>query len=131
MIINSSKEKGRAGLSLAIAYFGTNGYTVSLPLNDTQDYDLIVDKNNILSKIQVKFTARLFKSKTTVYYQVDLRSMGGSNGSKIYSDFLNSSADYLFIATDKLDLYFIPKKAIHTTTSLILNEEYNKYKVNI
>lgn len=43
MIFNDNKNKGRAGLSLAIAYFGCNGYTVSLPLNDTQDYDLIVD----------------------------------------------------------------------------------------
>jgi hypothetical protein len=35
MIFNTNKEKGRAGLSFAIAYFGSNGYTVSLPLNDT------------------------------------------------------------------------------------------------
>ena len=40
MEIKNSKDKGRAGLSLAIAYFGCNGYTISVPLNDTQDYDL-------------------------------------------------------------------------------------------
>ena len=56
MIFDTNKEKGRAGMSLAIAYFGANGYTVSIPLNDTQDYDLIVDKDNILLKVQVKFT---------------------------------------------------------------------------
>jgi hypothetical protein len=33
--LENNKDKGKAGLSLAIAYFGTNGYTVSLPLNDT------------------------------------------------------------------------------------------------
>ena len=31
-------------MALAIAYFGTNGYTISIPLNDTQWYDLIVEK---------------------------------------------------------------------------------------
>ena len=45
MILQNNKDKGRAGLSLAIAYFGTNGYTVCLPINDTQWYDLIVEKD--------------------------------------------------------------------------------------
>lgn len=44
MIFNTNKEKGNAALGLAIAYFSSNGYTVSIPLNDTQDYDLIVEK---------------------------------------------------------------------------------------
>jgi hypothetical protein len=36
MILTNNKEKGRAGLSLAIAYFGSNGYTINIPLSDTQ-----------------------------------------------------------------------------------------------
>ena len=31
-----NKEKGRIGLIKAISYFGANGYTINLPLNDTQ-----------------------------------------------------------------------------------------------
>ena len=45
MIFDTNKEKGNSALGIAIAYFSTNGYIVSIPLNDTQDYDLIVDKN--------------------------------------------------------------------------------------
>ena len=37
MIFETNKDKGRAWLADAIAYFGMNGYTVSIPLNDTQD----------------------------------------------------------------------------------------------
>ena len=48
MTLNTNKEKGRACLSVAIAYFGSNGYTLSIPLNDTQDYDLVVDKDNLI-----------------------------------------------------------------------------------
>lgn len=44
----TNKEKGNSGLGMAIAYFSTNNYTVSIPLNDTQDYDLVIEKNNIL-----------------------------------------------------------------------------------
>ena len=43
MVFNTNKEKGNSALGIAIAYFSTNGYVVSIPLNDTQDYDLIVD----------------------------------------------------------------------------------------
>lgn len=46
MFFTTNKEKGRAGLSMGIAYFGSNVYNVSIPLNDTQDYDLIVEKDN-------------------------------------------------------------------------------------
>ena len=42
----TNKEKGNTGLGIAIAYYSSNGYTVSIPLNDTKDYDLIIDKNN-------------------------------------------------------------------------------------
>ena len=53
---NTNKEKGNTGLGITIAYFTANGYTVSIPLNDTQDYDLVIDKNNELETVQVKAT---------------------------------------------------------------------------
>lgn len=38
-------QLGRIGLSMAINYFTINGYTISLPLNDTQlDYIFAVNK---------------------------------------------------------------------------------------
>ena len=61
MIFDTNKEKGNSALGIAIAYFSTNGYIVSIPLNDTQDYDLIVDKNNKVEKIQVKSTGCITK----------------------------------------------------------------------
>ena len=56
MIFETNKDKSRAGMALGIAYFGANGYTVSIPLNDTQDYDLVIEKNNVLKTVQVKAT---------------------------------------------------------------------------
>ena len=50
MIFSTNKEKGNTSLGMAIGYYSSNGYTVSIPLNDTQDYDLIVDKENVLKK---------------------------------------------------------------------------------
>lgn len=56
MNFKTNKEKGNSGLGMAIAYFTTNGYTVSIPLNDTQDYDLVVEKGGVLKSVQVKAT---------------------------------------------------------------------------
>ena len=41
MIDMTNKQRGNCGLGIAIGYFSTNGYIVSIPLNDTQDYDYI------------------------------------------------------------------------------------------
>lgn len=46
------KQIGRIGLSMAINYFICQGYTVSLPLNDTQWYDLIIEKDGVLKTVQ-------------------------------------------------------------------------------
>ena len=35
MLFETNKDKGRAGMSLGIAWFGANGYTINIPLNDT------------------------------------------------------------------------------------------------
>lgn len=123
MVLESKKDKGRCGLSLAIAYFGSNGYTVAIPLNDTQDYDLIIDKDGILNRVSVKFTGR----QCDGHYVVDLRSCGGSNGAKVYSNFVDSNASYLFVVTEEPRLYFIPKEKVNTTTQITLNALYDDY----
>ena len=43
MVAVTNKQRENCGLGIAIAYFSTNGYTVSISLNDTQDYDLLID----------------------------------------------------------------------------------------
>ena len=77
MVFDTNKEKGNSALGIAIAYFSFNGYTVSIPLNDTQDYDLVIEKNNLLKTVQVKSTG--CKTKYGVY-QVALKSCGGTKG---------------------------------------------------
>ena len=56
MLFDTNKNIGNSSLGLAISYFTCHGYVVSIPLNDTQDYDLIVEKDSKLYKIQVKGT---------------------------------------------------------------------------
>ena len=125
MVFDSNKSIGNTSLGMAIAYFTGNGYTVSIPLNDTQDYDLIVDKNNKLYRVQVKGTS--FKTKYGIY-QVALKSAGGTKG-KIYKTVKDTNVELLFIVTKEKDMYLIPITEISNTYTLNLNKEYAKYLI--
>ena len=126
MNFKTNKEKGNTSLAIAIAYYSSNGYTVSIPLNDTQDYDLIVDKDNKLKKIQVKSTACKTKYGN---YQVALKSCGGTKG-KTYKTVIETIIDELFIVTENLDMYIIPIEIIKNKSTLNICEKYKIYKLN-
>jgi hypothetical protein len=121
------RKKGIPGLGMAISYFVSNGYTVSIPLNDTQDYDLIIDQNNILSSVQVKATG--CKTKYGVY-QVALKSCGGTKG-EAYKTLINTKVDYLFVYTEERRMFFIPCSKITNKSTLNLSADYLKYEVKI
>ena len=125
MVFNTNKEKGNARLSMAIAYFGSNGYTVSIPLNDTQDYDLIVDDGCEVKKVQVKSTNRLQKSGS---YACSLKSTSGTSR-KICGLVTESSADLLFCLCGDMTMYLIPINEIRTKTDIYLMKIKN-HKAN-
>ena len=109
---------GRIGLSMAINYFTCNNYTVSLPINDTQWYDLIVEKDGIFQTVQCKATM-------TETGDIDFRSTGGTNGG-VYDNLLNhNNLDYLFCVNKDLNMWLIPINEITTTKSLRLRTEPN------
>jgi hypothetical protein len=130
MQIETNKDKGRIGLSLAIAYFGTNGYTVSLPLNDTQWYDLVVEKDNIFETVQCKCT-------TTLDGVIDFTSKGGTKGTR-YDSILDHPLDYIFCVNKDGLMWLIPVEEIRksgNTKSISLrtqpnanNQGFNSYK---
>ena len=130
MLIETNKQKGNAGMALAIAYFGTNGYTISTPLNDTQWYDLIVEKDGIFQTVQCKFTA----SKKN---EISLRSMGGTNGG-VYDNILNHPLDLIFCADKDLNMFVIPMEDLReagNASRIVLrtspnanNRGFNTYK---
>ena len=123
MKFTTNKEKGNSGLGIAIAYFSTNGYTVSISLNDTQDYDLIIEKDNIFKSVQVKATGCNTKYGN---YQLALKSCGGSCG-KTYKTVIKTNVDLLFIVTEDMSMYLLPIKCLQNESTITLGEKYKKY----
>lgn len=100
MKFETNRDKGHAGIALAIAYFGANGYTVSVPLNDTQWYDLIIEKDGVFETVQCKATG----SKTGA---INLNSAGGTKGA-VYDSVLNHNTTWLFCIDEDKHLFKIP-----------------------
>ena len=101
---------------MAINYFTLQGYTVSLPMNDTQWYDLIVEKDGIFQTVQCKATQ-------TENSAIDFRSTGGTNG-KVYDNLLNhQELDLLFCVNKDMNMWLIPVKDITTSKQITLRTE--------
>lgn len=126
MKFSTNREKGNSGLGIAIAYFSVNGYTVSIPLNDTQDYDLVIEKDGKLESVQVKATGCKRRNGN---YQVALRSYGGTKGTT-YKTLVDTNIDYLFVLNQDKEIFLIPKSKINNRNTLNLCEKYMQYKVN-
>ena len=121
MNTNDRKQTGRIGLSMAINYFTLHGFTVSLPINDTQWYDLIVEKNGKFLTVQCKATA-------TDNSSIDLRSSGGTNGNT-YDHVFNHPVHLLFCVDKDLHIWIIPVKDLKDASiksSFKLRTEPNK-----
>lgn len=123
MVLNSRKEIGNAALSMAIAYFGSNGYVVSVPLNDTQDYDLVVDKDGKLQKVQVKGTNR---RGTGNAYTIGLRTISGTTR-QAYKTVIDTDVDLLFCLCGDGTMYLIPKEDVANRCEINLSKEKSKY----
>ena len=78
MNFKTNKEKGNSSLGMAIAYFTTNGYVVSIPLNDTQDYDFLfvlneksemylIPKDKIFNKSTLNLCDKYIKYKVKIW----------------------------------------------------------------
>ena len=127
MLFDTNKQKGNTGLGMAISFFTSNGYIVSIPLNDTQDYDLIIDKDNKVERVQVKSYSCIDKKGK---YQVALKSCGGTKG-KTYKTFKDTNVEYLFIFLENMEMYLIPKEIIYNNSTITICEKYRKYEVHI
>jgi hypothetical protein len=125
LVGKTNKNKGNFGLGKSISYFTENEYVVSIPLNDTQKYDLVVEMNGELKRIQVKTTT----SKDGVNYQVDLRTTGGNRSRYINEKFDKSKIDYLFIYTEN-GSWLIPSEEIKSERSINLGEKFIDFKID-
>ena len=126
---SNSNLRGNVGLTYAIAYYSKEGYIVSLPITDSQDYDVLIDTGTSIQKVQVKTVS--FKDKRTGKYAVCLKTNSGFKNNRRFKDFSENNSTILFVLTEDGTCYSIPRDRISAKTQLTLTDNYDDCKVSL
>lgn len=114
-------------MGIAISWFARQGWTVCVPLTDSQPYDLIVDDDGTLYRVSVKTTTRLTPQNT---YEVSLRTKGGNQSRETVKFFDPNESDLLFVACMDGTNYLIPTARVEgRSTITVAGEKYADYQV--
>ena len=120
---------GDIGEAQAIALFTKNQIPVSKPLTNNTRYDLIIEKNNKLYRVQVKSTASIkdgkmeFATKTTNYAK---GSWSSNHYTKDYVDVF-----FLYCLENEWCGLFIPEDEIPTSLYIRVVPPKNNQKIGI
>jgi len=90
----NKKQQGDVGVAMAIAYYTREGYVVSVPLTDNARYDILIEKDSKVLRVQCKTTKYIEKNA----YVVQLRTSGGNQSwSHEVKKISSTEADLLFV----------------------------------
>lgn len=109
----NTKKQGDVGVAHCISYYSEQGFTVCIPLTDSQNFDLIVDDGEKMRKIQVMTT----KTKKKGVYSINLKSG------------VKKDCDTLFILLETGVEYEIPMSELPETSNFQLTDDFAKYIV--
>lgn len=127
--VSTWKKQGDIGMAYAIAYYSKLGYTISIPLTDSQDYDFIIDTGTDLLKVQAKTSSQVSEHGVPI---VSLKTNGGNrSGQDKVKTFENNSSDLLFVLLENGSCYSIPTRNITSKNTINLGEKYLPYKVEL
>ena len=121
----NTKRQGDVGMAAAIFYYVQSGYTVSVPLTDCQQYDIIVERDGLMERVQVKTTTRRDKQGV---YTVELRTIGGRH-TTTRKKFDNKAVERVFVLCENGDRYDLPSEVIDAQSAFRLGETKQPYRV--
>ena len=126
-MFKNSKKQGDAGLGQAIAYFTMKGYDVALPLTDSADWDLIVEIDGTLKRVQVK-TSTSFNKQGTMKFEAAVRGGNKTSTNSSVKGIQDQNWDVIFLChlvTGKSAL--IPKDKLETSNQINLGKKYEEF----
>ena len=115
------------GEAVAIAFYTLHGYSVTVPLTSNARYDLLVEKNGVILRVQCKST-NFIKYQST--YVVLTRTQGGNQSWNKVSKFLDKAEiDLLFVFSLNGQCYEFPPEFFDGKGAIILSKDKDQYKV--
>lgn len=86
--MRETQRKGDVAVSQAIATFTKAGYDVSVPLTESAAYDLIVERDGLVKRIQVKYSTS---------GEVDLRRVHSNSTGYVVKKPKKGAYDWLYV----------------------------------
>jgi len=83
-----TQRKGDTAVARAISTFTSLGFDVSIPLTESAPYDLIVDTQKSLKRVQVRFSTN---------GEVDLRRVHSNSKGYVVKKTIEKSYDWLYV----------------------------------
>lgn len=123
---------GRLGLSTAISWFLSRGYAPSIPVEPCL-YDLVVESDCGLQRIQVKTTGR--KTSEGRYHALigraayDSKVTANARGRFRREAYPDGSIDFFFIVCANGAIYLIPQSRVSGLIELTLTRKYVAFLV--
>lgn len=90
-----TKFKGNIGLVKTISDLTEKGFSVSIPISEHQHYDIILDINNVLLKVQCKYSTKGYIKRAM--------SFVNSNGKSTYRNYKISDFDLYSLYLPNID----------------------------
>lgn len=122
------KRQGDVGVAMAIAYYASKGYNVSVPLTDATRYDLIVE-NGELIRVQVKTTNQKTPHGVPC---VTLSTQGGNQSwDGVIKRISSDETDVVFVYSMDGQMWEFPVSVCEGKRSLNLGKLQDQYKVSL
>ena len=123
----NSKQKGNVTEIETMLYFLERGYTVSKPYGDCEKYDLIIDINEKLYKIQCKTSLSKDNGKS---FSFSTRTNTRKDGKTVHYFYSKNEIDFFATSFNK-KIYLIPLEECHSGKILRLEDAANNQEKNI
>jgi hypothetical protein len=134
---NITSKIGQAAFAIAIQELTLLGYTVSVPLTDTQPFDLIISNYEGTAHQSVQVKGSTYKGEDGNNYLIKLGPMIGynKNGKTARKSFADNKCDMIFIVTGNIfngqyDTYLLPREIITNISSVRIGTKFEKYRLS-
>lgn len=128
VFVTNWRRQGDIGEASAIEWLAVKGYAVAIPFGHSPDWDLIAERDGVLSRIQVKTcTARNPRGRWTVA----ICTRGGNQSwSGLVKRFDSSRCDYLFAHVSNGRRWFVPADRVEAGNVITLGgPKYSEYEI--
>ena len=118
-----NKQKGNVGEAKCLAKMIELGVPVSLPFGDNERYDMIIEHNGRLEKIQVKYSSVQESEGSTCF---KLCSSTNHTTNKHYSTYENDIDAFLLYNALTDEVYYLPMEVVGNKKTLTLRMQPSK-----